>query len=155
MCGLGCPFSLSSVDTKWSLHHWLQHASMGVMCNAFENNETGRQRMNKPRKCGIHKEAFYLLVLNQGRPEYSHLEHKNWKRGLEFKMPFILVRLCGVYSLQLVGPFLFLMSALAGGGTGPWPYEISLLLFSTLSLLLVDRISEVRGLQKISTKRLD
>lgn len=34
-------------------------------------------RMNKPRKCGIHKEAFYLLVLNQGRPEYSHLEHKN------------------------------------------------------------------------------
>lgn len=75
--------------------------------------------MNKPRKCDIHKEAFCLLVLNQGRPEYSHLEQKNRKRRLEFKRPFILIRLCGVFSLQLVGPFLFLMSPPAGGGAGP------------------------------------
>ena len=71
MCGLGSGFSLSGMDIKWLLYPQLQYVSLVVMGIASENNNL--TIMNKPRKCGIHKETFYLLVLHQGRPEHSHL----------------------------------------------------------------------------------
>lgn len=63
MCSLGSPFVLSSVDTEYLLHPQLQRYPWYLF---------GRQKMTKPRKYGCHKEAVYLLVLNQDRPAYSH-----------------------------------------------------------------------------------